>query len=130
MGAIKDRSTITVEHCLTHCRMAPTTDATELFIYGMMLDSIKEAADHICDNPFVVEDEDGCPVLDEDGEQQPVAVPSVVELWILRKFAKINEYRLAGDNNNNMDGLGSITIDKRDWKELTPAMKFYHGPRE
>ena len=123
MGAIKSRSKVTVSNCMKFAHLNDSDQDCRLE-YQLMLDAIKELADDYCDNPFILEDEDGDPVLDDDENEQPQDIPSYVELWIMRKFARINEYRLSGNNKLNTADIGSIHLDSRDWAELINAVKF------
>ena len=121
VGAIKDRSKITVSNCL---KFAHLNDQDCKIEYQLMLDAIKELADDYCDNPFILEDEDGEPILDDNEAEQIVPIPSYIELWIMRKFARVNEYRMSGNNTLSTADIGSVSLDSRDWAELINAVKF------
>lgn len=133
MGAIKDRSLVTLQNCLSHSRANEVLSTGELnlgeeydtFVLDIMLDGIKEQADHFCANEFIKEDECGDPVLDGEGKAQELPIPAAVELWILRKFSRVYEHRIAGNNEVNFVDIGSIKLDDRDHVELTPAKKFF-----
>jgi hypothetical protein len=121
VGAVVDRSIITLESCLRHAKYNAPSETFEL---ELMLQAIKEQAEYICQNNFVLEDSAGEPILDDDGTEQPQAIPIVVELWIMRKFTRLLEYRIAGANDVNVSDLGSIRLEESDWKELLPVIKF------
>ncbi len=122
MGPVEQRSTVTLDMCLRHARMNPSTDDDGTL--DILVSAIKKMADDLCCNPFVLEDEDGEPILDEAGDRQPQPIPPTVELWIMRKFARINEYRLSGNNDVSIYNAGQIKLDRHDYVELLNDMKF------
>lgn len=123
MGAIKDRSVVEVEQAINFSKVDAGYDC-DGFIMSLILDGVKEAADYVCQNRFVLR-EDGAYfgtdiIYDDDGEEQPIDIPAGVEMWILRKFARIVQYPMAGNNLVTDAEIGSVKLDARDWAELNP----------
>lgn len=122
MGAIKDRSTVDLKTAIRFSQL--TVDTCDNTWLSILLGGVKDAADGYCNNNFVLEDKYGCPILDDDGEEQERDIDDGVETWILRKFTRIATYRASGSNEISDAEVGSIKLDKKDWAELMPFVKF------
>jgi hypothetical protein len=80
--AIRDRSIITLTLVKLHCHIDdPSPEDPVLQIY---LDGAKSAADRFCNNPF----------LNPDGS--PMAIPSDVEVWILKSVDNVYQRPASG----------------------------------
>lgn len=124
MGAIKDRSVTVLRDCTTYGRLDYPTDEDTLAVLNRVLVAVKELGDFICSNKFVLEDEDGKPIKDSNNEFTEVDIPMLVEVWIMRKFVTLTEYRLSGKNKLTLADIGAIVPDKRDHAELQPYIKY------
>lgn len=124
MGAIKDRSVTTLEDCLNYARLDSPEDELTEKVLNRVLTGIKELGDFICNNLFVQEDSDGEPVLDDNYAMTEVDIPMLVEVWVMRKFVSLTEYRISGKNNITLSDIGAIVPDKRDFAELQPYIKY------
>ena len=127
MGAIADRSIVDLESA---CKFAGliTNDCDAIWL-EILLGGVKDLADGLCQNKFVKENEFEVPILDDDGNEQELNIPNGVEMWVLRKFARVARYRISGSNEVVDVEDSSIKPDRRDWTELGPFIK-YNGPRK
>lgn len=122
MGAIVKRSIVTIDDAIRFSHYnAEECDYVNLSI---VLESIKEKADYICQNKFILRKNDEyigtAPILDDDGEEQPIPIPMGVESWILRRFAREVNNIMSGNNKTNDAEIGSVELDPKDWNELRP----------
>ena len=124
MGAVRDRSVVGIEEAKAYAKAQSGAGVMEDALVGIILTAAKERADYICNNPFYLEDSEGNPIANEDGDFTPLPIPMGVELWVLRKFVKNYTYRLAGSNKENAADIGSFTPDEEDWRELVTFIKF------
>lgn len=122
MGAIKDRSTVDLATAVRFSQL--TVDSCDHTWLAIILGGVKDAADGYCKNSFVIEDKFECPILDDDGLEQEREIDDGVEMWILRKFTRAATYRTAGSNEISDAEVGSIKLDKKDWAELMPFVRF------
>lgn len=131
MGAIKDRSVVDLDMAAEFaCIPVSRCNSTML---GFILDGIKESADSVCQNRFIKR-EGGAyyatkPIYDDDGNEQDDDIPSGVEAWILRKFARCVQFKMSGNNSVTNFEIDSVKLDARDWAELTPFIDYNAGPR-
>lgn len=103
MGAIVERSTVTLELCRNYAKVSGTAEDETL---EFLLKAAKEAADAYCGNEF----------LDEDGEE--LDIPAPIERWILQQVVRDFMNRSDGIQIESVNQVSFINWSKRDYTDL------------
>ena len=101
---IYDNLDIDTQEAIDYLRANPEDEQT----IEILLNGIKRKADN-----FIQREEEYF-----ENENEEVVIPEDIKLWVLEMLGRKYNHRVNGMQSENVDGYGSITLDKEDYGEL------------